>query len=219
MMFRAPVLNAAALRRTPPNTPALGQLLARLLLASLAASACTKEAPREPPPPAEEPQAAPAPEPSAPPPPTSVAPEAAGEQRLREDESGAPEFGDGASQAAPAKPATPSSRPSSRPAAKGRARPDAPRKSAPSDNAAAGREKDDDASPESLRRELSKAVDLSTPDCPSARERKQAICDLASQLCQLVERDPDVASVESFCADARQRCTEAQRRTAERCPR
>ncbi|MEO8184806.1 MAG: hypothetical protein ABI895_38855 [Deltaproteobacteria bacterium] len=49
----------------------------------------------------------------------------------------------------------------------------------------------------------------STPDCPSARDRKQAICDLASQICQLVDRDPDVASVESYCDD---RQTALQRR-------
>jgi hypothetical protein len=60
-------------------------------------------------------------------------------------------------------------------------------------------------------------VKLSTPDCPSARERKQAICDLAQQICQMVDRDPDIASVESYCDDARQRCSDAEKRTAQRC--
>jgi hypothetical protein len=68
-----------------------------------------------------------------------------------------------------------------------------------------------------LRQRLDEAVKLSTPDCPSARERKQAICDLANQICQLVDRDPDVASVESYCDDAKQRCSAAERRTAQRC--
>jgi hypothetical protein len=68
-----------------------------------------------------------------------------------------------------------------------------------------------------LRRRLDDAVKLSTPDCPSARERKQAICDLAQQICQMVDRDPDIASVESYCDDARQRCSDAEKRTAQRC--
>ena len=69
-----------------------------------------------------------------------------------------------------------------------------------------------------LRQRLDDAVKLSTPDCPSARERKQAICDLAQQICQMVDRDPDVASVESYCDDAKQRCSDAEKRTAQRCP-
>jgi hypothetical protein len=70
---------------------------------------------------------------------------------------------------------------------------------------------------QTLRQRLDDAVRLSTPDCPSARERKQAICDLAQQICQMVDRDPDVASVESYCDDAKQRCNEAAKRTAQRC--
>jgi hypothetical protein len=68
-----------------------------------------------------------------------------------------------------------------------------------------------------LRQRLDDAVKVSTPDCPSARERKQAICDLAQQICQMVDHDPDVASVESYCDDARQRCSDAEKRTAQRC--
>ena len=214
MMFRAACLTAK--HRPLRRASALRPWLARLLLIGLAACACTKEAPREPPPRAEEPEAAPAPNTTEPAPPPPAAPEPS-----RQDESGGGmDFGLG--EAAPVKPAAPAAAPAakkSRPPAAARAA--TPRKAAPS----AGTEidldkpKDDGASPEALRRELSKAVDLSTPDCPSARERKQAICDLASQLCQLVDRDPDVASVEAYCAEARQRCNEAERRTAERCPR
>jgi hypothetical protein len=68
-----------------------------------------------------------------------------------------------------------------------------------------------------LRQRLDDVVKQSTPDCPSARERKQAICDLAQQICQMVDRDPDIASIESYCDDARQRCSEAEKRTAQRC--
>jgi hypothetical protein len=58
---------------------------------------------------------------------------------------------------------------------------------------------------------------LSGSDCPSARERSKAICDLANQICGLLDHDPDVASVEGYCSNARQRCEMARRRTAERC--
>jgi hypothetical protein len=33
----------------------------------------------------------------------------------------------------------------------------------------------------------------------------------------MVDRDPDVASVESYCDDAKQRCSDAGTRTAQRC--
>jgi len=90
--------------------------------------------------------------------------------------------------------------------------------------AAADREADEKAKdgagvPSSLLQRLDNAVSLDTPDCPSARERRKSICDLASQICKLVDRDPNVASVEGYCDDARQRCNEAGRRTAERCDR
>jgi hypothetical protein len=73
--------------------------------------------------------------------------------------------------------------------------------------------------PSSLLQRLDNAVNLDTPDCPSARERRKSICALARQICRLVDRDPNVASVEGYCDDARQRCNEAERRTAERCDR
>jgi hypothetical protein len=69
-----------------------------------------------------------------------------------------------------------------------------------------------------LRHRLDRAYGAGTPDCPSARERKKAVCDLAAQICQLIDRDPNVASVAEHCADAKERCAEAERRTEERCP-
>ena len=80
----------------------------------------------------------------------------------------------------------------------------APRKSAPT-------------SPDLLRQRLGAAVNLATPDCPAARERKQAICDLAAQICRLVDDDPNVASVMQYCDNARKRCGEAGERISERC--
>lgn len=69
-----------------------------------------------------------------------------------------------------------------------------------------------------LHAQLDRAERETTPDCPAARERKKAVCDLAGQICNLTDRDPNVASVAEYCADARRRCTDAERRTAERCP-
>jgi hypothetical protein len=69
-----------------------------------------------------------------------------------------------------------------------------------------------------LRQRLERAYRAGTPDCPSARDRRKAVCDLAAQICQLIDRDPNVAAVAEYCADAKERCADAQRRTEERCP-
>jgi hypothetical protein len=69
-----------------------------------------------------------------------------------------------------------------------------------------------------LRERLNRSFRAGTPDCPSARDRKKAVCDLADQICQLIDRDPNVASVAEYCADAKERCAEAARRTSQRCP-
>ena len=69
-----------------------------------------------------------------------------------------------------------------------------------------------------LRSRLDQAYGAASPDCPSARDRKKAVCDLASQICQLTDRDPNVASVAEYCDQAKRRCSEAERRTGERCP-
>jgi hypothetical protein len=73
--------------------------------------------------------------------------------------------------------------------------------------------------PEQLMERLDRAMRSGAADCPSAETRKKAVCDLAGQICQLVERDPNVASVVQYCADAKERCNEASRRTKERCER
>jgi hypothetical protein len=72
--------------------------------------------------------------------------------------------------------------------------------------------------PQALRRRLDRAYRAQSADCPAARDRKKAVCDLATQICSLTDRDPDVASVAEYCDDARRRCSEAERRTEERCP-
>ncbi len=70
-----------------------------------------------------------------------------------------------------------------------------------------------------LRQRLDRAYRASSPDCPTARDRKRAVCDLATQICELTDRDPNVASVAEYCEEAKRRCTDAERRTGERCPR
>jgi hypothetical protein len=72
------------------------------------------------------------------------------------------------------------------------------------------------ASPKALFEQLQN-LKLATADCPSARERTKAICDLASQICGLMDRDPDVASTVEYCHSAKARCGDATRRTVERC--
>jgi hypothetical protein len=73
------------------------------------------------------------------------------------------------------------------------------------------------SSAELLMQRLGTAENLGTPDCPSARDRKRAICDLAAQICRLVDNDPNVASVVEYCSDARKRCSDAEHRIAQRC--
>jgi hypothetical protein len=90
----------------------------------------------------------------------------------------------------------------------------------PASEGSAGVGSSGDAKPTAaeLRSRLDQAYGAASPDCPSARDRKKAVCDLASQICQLTDRDPNVASVAEYCDQARRRCSEAERRTGERCP-
>jgi hypothetical protein len=90
-----------------------------------------------------------------------------------------------------------------------------PRKSSP---AAVQSSRDEEPAADDLRRRLDRAYAASSPDCPSARERKKAVCDLATQICSLTDRDPNVASVADYCEGARRRCNDAERKTSERCP-
>lgn len=173
----------------------------RGLLLALLALACGREPAREPPPPAAAPQ--------------SPLPEH--EKKVE----GAPAE-ESAAQPTPAEPAAaPAAAPpppaSIRPAAK----PTLPRskidRRARSEDRSESTGDDARADTALLRQRLQDALRQATPDCPAARSRKQAICELAHQICQMVDRDPEIASVEAYCADARQRCSEAEQRTAERC--
>jgi hypothetical protein len=174
------------------------------LLLGLGLPGCGKEAAREAPPQTGKPSE------SAPPPPPEPKPEAEPQsvspERLEKDRAA-----DEAPAPAPLAPPAPAN--SAKPARRA-----APSKAAPgADTSADWAQGEAPLTPQLLRQRLDDVVKQSTPDCPSARDRKQAICDLASQICQMVEHDPDVASVESYCDDAKQRCSEAERRTAQRC--
>ncbi len=193
----------------PQNRKPLGQALRIALGAIVLCQAClTKEPSRE-----GVPSSTPSPAPTAP------EPAAAEGEAADETIDSAPaleppseDVGGGApSQFAPAPPSG-SSAPS-----KARAR----RAPARESKSAEGAELQKSALPgaQALVQRLDDAVVLGTPDCPSARNRKTAICDLARQICELVDRDPNVASVAQYCDDAKQRCSEAAQRTIERCDR
>jgi hypothetical protein len=68
-----------------------------------------------------------------------------------------------------------------------------------------------------LMQQLRSTPSMPTADCPAAREQRATICALAERICRLVDRDPNVASIADYCTEARQRCADAGRRTAERC--
>ena len=166
-----------------------------------------------------------APRSPAPPPPEPVRPQAEtlegeADKEMRREEPAS----DATSLGAPKK-AAPSSAPKGssgappeqKPAARGRARALAPAEApgAADDELTKGRLDQ----PEQLMERLDRAMRSGAADCPSAETRKKAVCDLAGQICQLVDRDPNVASVVQYCADAKERCSEASRRTRERCER
>jgi outer membrane biosynthesis protein TonB len=172
-----------------------------VLLAALAAPSClTKEAPRETPPSA--PEAPPPPAVTPPPPPAPPEGEAS-EAPARDTSQKKP-----SSQALPRKAA-----PAPSPAAPEGA--GAPKASAESKRAL---DRDDAAArANALMQQLRSTPSQPTADCPAAREQRATICALADRICRMVDRDPNVASIADYCSEARQRCADAGRRTAERC--
>jgi hypothetical protein len=190
--------------------------LRRYLAALLGAAAChacfAQEPAREAAPPATPPPAA-APEPASPPAPAEAPATQAESAEPSRASGGATEQKKAAPGAAPPPPKPTSASPL-------RGRRQAPRDER--DDSTAEREetaprKSKGGSAELLMQRLGTAENLGTPDCPSARDRKRAICDLAAQICRLVDNDPNVASVVEYCNDARKRCSDAEQRIAERC--
>jgi hypothetical protein len=118
--------------------------------------------------------------------------------------------------AAPAGTSTARKRAPAKPAAKAPSA--SPEAAEESERAIGGNADDAERDAPALRQRLDRAYRAGSPDCPSARERKKAVCDLATQICQLTDRDPNVASVAEYCSEAKQRCSQAERRTQERCP-
>lgn len=168
-----------------------------LFLACLRPSPAPEGAPPSPAP-AEAPAAPSAPASAAPAPPPAAA------DRQQAPLGGEPGVGSGAPKPEPEPPES-----------KSKKRPASPRKSSAVD--LAGPE-DEAPAADDLRRRLDRAYGAASPDCPSARDRKKAVCDLATQICSLTERDPNVASVAEYCDEARRRCSNAQRRTSAVCP-
>lgn len=195
------------------RTRALPRTLAALL-AAVACQACfTKEPAREAAPPATPPPPAAAPEPPPPAPAEAPAAEAESAEPSRATGGAAEQkkSGPGVQSAPRSAPSRAAPRPRSE--AQGLERDD----SAADEKEEAAPSKAKVGSAELLMQRLGTAVNLATPDCPSARDRKRAICDLAAQICRLVDNDPNVASVVEYCSDARKRCSDAGQRIAERC--
>ena len=194
-------------------------IFAALTALALCAGCFTKEAPREAPPPAHEPSvappvsASPAPESPSPPPPSPPPP---GES------DGDFDFGMGPAARTPVKPgAKPEQQ--RQPLDDKKPKSDArPRKAAPAPKAAAESKRElesgsDVARANALMEQLRSTRSVPAADCPGARAQRDTICALAERICRLVDRDPNVASIADYCSEARQRCVDAGRRTAERC--
>jgi hypothetical protein len=193
-----------------------GLVLAALSALALCAGCFTKEAPREVSPAPREPSA-PAPPSAAPataPPPSPPPPPSASDG----------DFDFALPPAEPA-PSTPAARPEEakpksdlRPRRAAPARPEG--SAAPKAATESKRELesgDDVARANALIAQLRSTRSVPAADCPGARAQRDTICALAARICRLVERDPNVASIADYCAEARQRCVDAGRRTAERC--
>jgi hypothetical protein len=176
--------------------------LAALCALALCAGCFTKEAPREVSPAAPVPSAPPpSAAPATAPPPSPAPPPGASDG----------EFDIVMPLAEPA-PTTPSARPEEQKPARNTRRRSAPARPEGSAAPKAGAE-----SKRELMEQLRSTRRVPAADCPAAREQRDTICALAARICRLVERDPNVASITDYCAEARQRCVDAGRRTAERC--
>jgi hypothetical protein len=69
---------------------------------------------------------------------------------------------------------------------------------------------------ESSFSDLQKALQLSTPDCVTARQMRDRVCDLAEQICRLADESGG-ASSQRLCGDGRGRCSDARKRYDESC--
>jgi hypothetical protein len=199
-----------AMRADRYRQPGLGLAVAALALGCFTQKPSGESAPAAPattPEPAEPADVAPA-------------PPAPASEPLVEQKKDEPASGKGAAPqspaAAPTGTSTSRSRAPAKPAAKARSA--SPEAAEESERTIGGNADGAEGDAPALRQRLDRAYRAGSPDCPSARERKKAVCDLATQICQLTDRDPNVASVAEYCSEAKQRCSQAERRTQERCP-
>jgi hypothetical protein len=63
---------------------------------------------------------------------------------------------------------------------------------------------------------LSEELRLNTPDCPSAEQFVNRICELAEHICRLAEKEDEPEDL-AVCVDGRNRCAESRRRYSDRC--
>lgn len=59
---------------------------------------------------------------------------------------------------------------------------------------------------------------LEAADCDAAEHFRDRVCQLAERLCELSRDLPSSSRAHGDCADGRDRCQQASRRYAERCP-
>ncbi len=63
---------------------------------------------------------------------------------------------------------------------------------------------------------LGEELRLSSPDCPSAEQFVDRICELAEHICRLAEKEDEPEEL-ALCVDGRNRCAESRRRYSEKC--
>jgi hypothetical protein len=64
--------------------------------------------------------------------------------------------------------------------------------------------------------DLQKALALSAPDCVTAKQMRDRVCDLAEHICRLAD-ETAAASSQRLCGDGRGRCSDAKRRYEQTC--
>jgi hypothetical protein len=64
--------------------------------------------------------------------------------------------------------------------------------------------------------DLEKALALSAPDCVTAKQLRDRVCDLAEHICRLADEGAGIGAQER-CGDGRGRCVDAKRRYEQVC--
>lgn len=79
-------------------------------------------------------------------------------------------------------------------------------------------EKESQRSLADLSRDMDRALSLSVPDCSQASLLRDQICDLATSICRLADRNPSKEELANQCKDGQSRCERASQRIRRACP-